>query len=89
MKTNGWELSQLSDAPGKETWLISGFVDIPGWLSPQVFMLAKIYSLKEIAKLIAAAPEMLEALLYVRDRVKSGQEFGMSKILSAIKKAQP
>lgn len=41
------------------------------------------------AQMMAASPEMFDALIYVRDMVESGQELGMSKILAAIKKAQP
>ena len=39
------------------------------------------------ARLIAAAPDMLSALLYVRDMIESGQELGMSRIHAAIAQA--
>jgi hypothetical protein len=39
-------------------------------------------------RLIAAAPDMLAALLYVRDRIESNQEVGMSQVLAAIAKAE-
>lgn len=40
------------------------------------------------ANLIAAAPEMLDALRYVQKMILSGQEFGLSKINAAIRKAE-
>lgn len=40
------------------------------------------------AKLISAAPEMLAALRYVRDRIETGQDLGMGVVLEAIAKAE-
>lgn len=39
------------------------------------------------AKLCAAAPDMLSALLYVREMIESGQELGMSRVNAAIAQA--
>lgn len=39
------------------------------------------------ANLVAAAPDLLAALLYVQQAVEGGQDFGMSTINAAIRKA--
>ena len=39
------------------------------------------------ADLIAAAPDLLAALIYVQQAVEGGQDFGMSTINDAIRKA--
>lgn len=39
------------------------------------------------ARLIAAAPDLLDALIYLRDCIESGREPGMGDVLRAINKA--
>lgn len=40
------------------------------------------------AHLVAAAPDLLAALLYVRDAVEAGRDIAMSRINAAIAKAE-
>lgn len=54
-----------------------------GWYGPN----DTSFPVEANANLIAAAPDLLEALIYLRDRIESGQEPGMGIVHRAINKA--
>lgn len=57
-----WRLSGVDVVNGDDHWCINGHSLVTGLHSPTDCRLATVYSIEANARLIAAAPELLEAL---------------------------
>ena len=90
-----WRLSGVDVVDGDDHWCINGHALVSGFHSPTDCRLATVYTIEANARLIAAAPELLEALQwYVQnDDTNVGQEgnefyeAGLSRAEAAIAKA--
>lgn len=84
-----WQVFRVAPEDGHEgdsIWQINGRHPVEGFQPEQDCQLARVYSVKENALLISAAPEMFEALILVQKAWSSGLS-RMPDALDALKAA--